>query len=117
MSIFQIHRNSLKEPKLNGVDLNSDELLVIHSKVLQEKKMMWEVVADFYITFIDLDNQYFTCDSNKRIEIGTGVSFFKKNYTEITASDIKNADNLDIVVDAQNIPFENNSIRAIYSIN
>ncbi|MGZ4049862.1 MAG: methyltransferase domain-containing protein, partial [Bacteroidia bacterium] len=50
-------------------------------------------------------------------EIGAGVSFFKKKYPEIISTDIKKADNLDMVVDAQNMPFENNSVRAIYGIN
>jgi SAM-dependent methyltransferase len=117
MSLSQFLRNFLKEPRLNGMDPDSDILLVIHSTVLQEKKMMREVFSEFYTTCIDLDNQYFSCSSKKRIEIGAGVSFFKKNYPEITATDIKKADNLDMVVDAQNMPFENNSIRAIYGIN
>ena len=71
MSFSQTLRNFLKEPRLNGVDPDSDELLVIHSTVLQEKQMMREVFAEFYATCINLDNQYFSCSSKKRIEIGS----------------------------------------------
>jgi SAM-dependent methyltransferase len=38
-------------------------------------------------------------------------------YPEILSTDIKTAPNLDMVVDAQNMPFEANSIRGIYGIN
>ncbi|MBL7882755.1 MAG: class I SAM-dependent methyltransferase [Bacteroidia bacterium] len=117
MSLFVKIRTYLQEPRLIGVNLDSDEMLAIHSKVLYEKKMMKDVFSEFYKTCISLDNQYFTKAKGKRIEIGAGVSFFKKLFPEIISTDIKKADNLDMVVDAQNMPFENNSIRAIYGIN
>ncbi|MBL0328379.1 MAG: class I SAM-dependent methyltransferase [Bacteroidetes bacterium] len=117
MSLFKKIRTWLQEPRLIGVDPDSEEMLQIHSKVLYEKPMMREVFAEFYDTCIDLDNKYFMQTHSKRVEIGAGVSFFKKLYPEIISTDIKKADNLDMVVDAQNMPFENNSVRAIYGIN
>lgn len=117
MSLFVKLRTYLQEPRLIGVDLDSDEMLSIHSKVLYEKPMMKEVFSEFYDTCISLDEKYFSNCKGKRVEIGAGVSFFKKKYPEIISTDIKKAENLDMVVDAQNMPFENNSIRAIYGIN
>lgn len=116
MSVFVKLRNYLKEPRLEGIDPDSDELLVLHSKVLYEKPMMRDVFAEFYDTCINLDNKHFT-GKGKRVEIGAGVSFFKKKYPEILSTDVKTAPNLDMVVDAQNMPFEANSIRGIYGIN
>ena len=40
--------------------------------------MMREVFEKFYDTCIALDNQYFGDSKGQRIEIGAGVSFFKK---------------------------------------
>ena len=117
MSLFVKLRTYLQEPRLIGVDLDSDEMLAIHSKVLYEKPMMKGVFSEFYDTCISLDEKYFSSSKLKRVEIGAGVSFFKKKYPEIISTDIKKAENLDMVVDAQNMPFENNSIRAIYGIN
>lgn len=117
MSLFNKLRTYLQEPRLKGVDPDSEEMLAIHSKVLYEKPMMKGVFSEFYSTCLRLDNHYFAKTNGKRVEIGAGVSFFKKKYPEIIATDIKKAPNLDMVVDAQNMPFENNSVRAIYGIN
>ncbi|MCX6297319.1 MAG: methyltransferase domain-containing protein, partial [Bacteroidetes bacterium] len=117
MSLFKKIRTFLQEPRLIGIDPDSEEMLSIHSKVLYEKKMMRDVFSEFYDTCVDLDNKYFSSSKDKRVEIGAGVSFFKKKYPEIISTDIKKAENLDMVVDAQNMPFENESVRAIYGIN
>ncbi len=117
MSYFKKIRTFLHEPRLIGIDPDSEEMLSIHSKILLEKPMMKEVFSEFYETCIKLDTKYFSNSTAKRVEIGAGVSFFKKKYPEIISTDIKKAENLDMVVDAQNMPFENSSIRAIYGIN
>jgi SAM-dependent methyltransferase len=109
-------RDVLHEPRLKDVDVDSDQLLVIHRAILQEKPMMNEVFKEFYDLCIDLDNQYFS-GSGKRVEIGAGVSFFKKLYPEIVSTDIKRADNLDMVLDAQNMDLPDGSVRALYGLN
>jgi SAM-dependent methyltransferase len=117
MSLFTTIRNYLQEPRLKGVNPDSDEMLVVHSKILYEKPMMRAVFGEFYDKCISLDERYFGSVKGKRIEIGAGVSFFKKKYPEIISTDVKTAPNLDMVVDAQNMPFENESVRSIYGIN
>ena len=117
MSLFKKLRTWLQEPRLIGVDPDSERMLEIHSKVLYEKPMMRDVFSEFYDACIQLDEKYFSDSKAKRVEIGAGVSFFKKKYPEIISTDIKKAENLDMVVDAQNMPFEQNSVRAIYGIN
>jgi SAM-dependent methyltransferase len=116
MGLFNKVRNYLQEPRLKNINPDSEELLVVHSRILYEKPMMRRVFSEFYNKCIGLDKKYFA-GKGKRIEIGAGVSFFKKAYPEIISTDIKYAENLDLVVDAQNMPFENNSVRAIYGIN
>jgi SAM-dependent methyltransferase len=117
MSLFKKLRTWLQEPRLIGVDPDSEKMLEIHSKVLYEKPMMRDVFSEFYDACIRLDEKYFSDSKAKRVEIGAGVSFFKKKYPDIISTDIKKAENLDMVVDAQNMPFEQNSVRAIYGIN
>ena len=87
MSIFKKISKFLQEPRLVGVNPDSEEMLTIHSKVLYEKKMMRDVFAQFYDTCLALDKKYFGNSKGKRIEIGAGVSFFKKKYPEIISTD------------------------------
>lgn len=114
--MFKRILNFLREPRVQGIDPDSDELLVVHRKVLMEKPMMKQVFSEFYSTCITLDEKYFS-GSGKRVEIGAGVSFFKQQHPEIVSTDIKRAENLDMVLDAQNMALEDNSVRAIYGIN
>ena len=116
MGVLKQVRDSLHEPRLKDVDVDSDQLLVIHRAILQEKPMMSQVFKEFYDLCINLDRQYFSGDA-KRVEIGAGVSFFKKLYPEIVSTDIKRADNLDMVLDAQNMALPDLSAKAFYGLN
>jgi len=116
MSILKKIRNILSDPRLEGVDVDSPELLVVHRKIMMEKRIMREVFTGFYNTCMAYDQKYFTAEG-QRIEIGAGVSFFKEVYPEIIATDIKPADNLDRVLDALNMDIDDNSVRAFYGLN
>jgi SAM-dependent methyltransferase len=117
LDLFTWLRDLLREPRLAGVDLDSDELLTVHRQVLQEKPMMNEVFGEFYDLCLQLDRAHFGDAVGHQVEIGAGVSFFKQRHPGIISTDIKSAPNLDMVVDAQAMPFERNSVRAIYGIN
>jgi SAM-dependent methyltransferase len=116
MSLFIKLRNFLLEPRLRGVDYNSDELLNIHRQILSEKRFMRDVFSEFYKECISLDNKYFH-GVGQRVEIGAGVSFFKEQFPFIISTDIKKAGHLDMILDAQNMNLQDNSVRAIYGLN
>ncbi len=116
MSIFIRIRDFLTDPRLKGIDVDSDELLSVHRRILYEKKMMREVFEDFYNKCIKLDKKYFS-GKGLKVEIGAGVSFFKEKYPEILSTDIKQAPHLDKVIDALDMDFQNSSVRAMYGIN
>ncbi len=116
MSLFVSIRKFLYEPRLQGVDVNSDKLLEIHRQVLLKKKIMCHVFREFYDACINADNKYFTATGN-RIELGAGVSFFKEVYPELISTDIKSSPWLDRILDAQKMDLPDNSTRAFYAIN
>ena len=105
-----------EDPRLKNVDYDSDDLLKIHGTILEEKKAMNNVFSHFYNRCMDIDKKMFI-GTGKKIEIGAGVSFMKKLYPDVMVTDVKKADHLDGVVDAQNMNLENSSVRAIYGIN
>lgn len=115
MSLFLSIRNFLADPRLKGIDLNSDDLTNAHQQILSEKKMLRDVFAEFYHACINYDKKFFS-GIGKRIEIGAGTSLFKKYYPKIFSTDIKIGPNIDLIVDAQNMPFETSSVHAIYGI-
>ncbi len=116
MSILKKLSKALSDPRLKGVDVDSDKLVEVHRQIMMEKPMMNQVFKDFYNYCIDTDNKYFKGEG-QRIEIGAGVSFFKELYPEIISTDIKEAKNLDRVLDALDMDLEDSSIRAFYGLN
>jgi SAM-dependent methyltransferase len=116
VNLLEKIRNFLREPRLDGVDLNSEKLIELHQKILYEKKMMREVFIEFYKKCAEIDHNNFE-GKGKRVEIGAGVSFFKKIYPDLIVTDIKKADNIDMVIDAMDMDFDDESVRAIYGIN
>lgn len=116
MSMFMKLRELLFEPRLEGVDIDSDDLLEVHRQILLEKPMMRNVFREFYDLCIDCDNRYFT-STGSRVELGAGVSFFKEMYPDIVSTDIKSSPWLDRTLDAQNMDLPDASVRAFYAIN
>ena len=116
MNILRMTRDLLVDPRLKGIDINSEQLLEIYNKILQEKPIMKNVFKKFYTICRALDEKFFL-GQGKRIEIGSGVSFIKKCYPDIITSDIKQAHNLDKILDAHKMNVQNSSVRGIYGIN
>ncbi|OFZ18316.1 MAG: hypothetical protein A2Z20_03365 [Bdellovibrionales bacterium RBG_16_40_8] len=98
------------------MSVNSSDLIKLHKSILLEKKFLRQVFAEIYTTCIKLRNKYFT-SSGIEIEIGSGSSFFKQMYGGIISSDIKSNSGVDIIVDAQAMPFNDKEVRALYAIN
>jgi SAM-dependent methyltransferase len=109
-------RQWLYEPRVRNVDIDSDELLAIHTDILRGKPLLNSAFNTFYTDIIRLSDALLTADGQE-IELGTGSGFFNTIRSELTTSDVKKSPNIDIQLDAQNMDLEANSIRAIYAIN
>jgi len=107
----------LSEPELAGLDIEDPDRINRHLKILSRKRMIREVFEEFYHQCMRLDQKYFGSVSGKRVEVGAGISFFKKLYPEVIVTDINPAPHLDMVLDAQATGFEDHSVRVIYGIN
>lgn len=107
----------LVEPRLKAVDLTGPKRLELHRIILEEKKIIKEVFEEIYDSCIEFESKYFQKAVGSKIEIGAGTSFFKKKYPDIIATDIESAPFLDLVVDAQKMPFPSESVKAVFCIN
>src|SRR5215510_11618311 len=107
----------LAEPELAGLDLESPERILRHASVLARKAVLRSVFEDFYRLYRTLDERCFGNLPGLRVELGAGVSFIKGNYSDVLVTDVKWAPHLDAVVDAQALPYGNESVRALYGLN
>ena len=109
-------REFLCDPRLSGLDVDSEEFSVAHRQVLMSKPMLRGLFADFYARCRNADERYFS-GSGLRLEIGSGSSFMKEIYPDVITSDIKQLPFLDLVCRGESLPFADGSVRAIYGIN
>lgn len=116
MSILHKIRNSLAEPRLAGIDIDGEDRILVHRRILQEKPMLKGVFDEIYRKLWSLDERHFS-GTGKRVEIGAGVSGFKDLYPDLVTTDIVAAPHLDFVLDAHDMQFEDESVRCFYGMN
>lgn len=106
----------LREPMLDGVDVDSPERMAIHRAVLEQKPVLKHVFSEFHHEMMRLDERFLSGDG-ARVELGAGVSPMRDSYPDVMATDIVSSEQLDAVVDAQDMYFDDCSVRAFYGQN
>jgi SAM-dependent methyltransferase len=110
-------RSWLTDPSVRCHDVDGIEFSVAHRGVLQRKKALRQVFESFYHECRSLDHIYFGDCPGERLEIGSGAGLFGEVYPDVITSDIKCLPFIDVVLTAGQLPFAENSLRAIYGIN
>lgn len=106
----------LRDPILNGMDVDGENRLELHRKILKKKRMLRQVFSEFHHLFRNLDRQFFSGDGIE-VELGSGVSPIRDSYPEVLATDIVFDPSLDRVINAEAMDFADKSVRAIYGQN
>ena len=84
-----------------------------YSKIIKQNFALFEFYKNNYELFVKKLNKL-GISNPKVVELGSGPSFLKEFYKDTIYTDIENHENCDLVVDAQVMPFENNSIDAFF---
>jgi SAM-dependent methyltransferase len=113
--VFQRIRDLLAEPRLAGVDMDSDDRLALHRLILREKQLIRRVFEEIYRLCADLDTRFFT-GAGRRVELGAGASLMKDSIPDVVVTDVKFARHLDLVIDALAMPFPDGSVRVFYGL-
>lgn len=106
----------LRDPLLDSMDIDGENRLELHRKMLEKKRMLRDVFTEFHHLFRKLDRQFFSV-SGIEVELGAGVSPMRDSYPEVLATDIVCAPRLDRVINAESMDLTDNSVRAIYGQN
>ncbi len=94
------------------MDLNSQDTLELHNKLIKEKKFLNLVYKTFYQKLLKID-----FPRGEIIELGSGGGFIKEINPNIITSDIISGLEIDKVFSANKIPFPNNSISGFIMLN
>ena len=106
----------LRDPILDGMDVDGTNRFNLHRKMLEKKRMLREVFTEFHHLF-RMMNAQFLDGKGIEVELGSGVAPMRDSYPEVLATDIVNAPNLDKVVNAEAMDFVDNTVKAIYGQN
>jgi SAM-dependent methyltransferase len=109
-------RRMLVDPRVRALDVDSPEFSLAHRQVLLDKPLVQSLFADFYKRCRSLDERLFSGDG-RRLEIGSGSGFMSEHYPDVITSDIKPLPFVQLVCSGQQMPFRDNSLRALYAIN
>lgn len=110
-------RGWLLDPDVAAAEVDSLDRAVANRSVLIRKPLVGKLFQRFYQQCRDADRRYFASARGPQLEIGSGSSRFGETFSEVTTSDVQVLPWIDIVLDAQQMPFPDGSLRAIYGIN
>ena len=101
------------ENNLSHLDL--PETTMTHRNIILSKPFLKRIYIDWYVEFKNFSQQQST--TGKVVEIGSGGGFLKEIYPSVITSDIMPLSVCDMQFSAHEMPFENNSLKAIFMLN
>jgi len=106
----------LRDPTVDNVDIDGEDRLEQHRRMLVKKRMLREVFNDFHQLFNRLDQRFFS-GNGMRLELGAGVAPIRDSFPDVLATDIVYSEHLDKTLNAENMDIENSSVRSIFGQN
>lgn len=100
-------------PLTRGIDLDSPETTYLRRQIINKKKFLHRIYEEWYQHLVNAIPE----GKGIVLEIGSGAGFFKKFYPDVVTSECFHLDNIDLVVDAGHLPFEDESLKAIVMTN
>lgn len=101
--------------KDNLQNISYPEQVKIYSKKIKQNIILKNFYQSNYNKIVDIVYKNFDRNENIQIvEIGCGPSFLKDIYQNTLYTDIESHDNCDLVVDATNMPFEDEGIDVFF---
>jgi len=99
-------------PLTKNLSVDDPATTTLRRKILSQKKFLREVYKEWYSLLLSRTNSV-----TNIVEIGSGASFLKEMQAEIIRSDVFEHDNIDIVLDACDLPFAQDSVDLIVMTN
>lgn len=90
------------------------DIFVEHNRILKSKKILYKTYLDWYQMFLDYVSPL---DGKKIVELGSGGGILKEIAPSVITTDVIPLPGCDLVCRAEKLPFENESVDAIFMLN
>ncbi len=101
------------DPFTKGLDIDDPTTTLLRRNVIREKNYLRKIYKEWYLCFSDRLLTFIRCSNVKVLEIGSGAGFIKEVIPEAITSEVFQIEGVDMVIDAMNLPFKNDSLDAI----
>lgn len=105
----------IKPKEYEQIDFDSPETTLKAVEIMRTKKCLHDVYAEIYHHMMALNNKYLS-GNQKILELGSGGGFLKDLYPQIITSDVKPVNNVDQIIDARELPFDDCVLDAIFGV-
>ncbi len=106
----------LRDPSLDGIDVDGQDRLAVHRSMLERKRMLREVFIEFHHLFRRLDRELLI-QQGLEIELGAGIAPMRDSYPEVLATDVVFAPHLDRALNAEAMELDDASVRVFFAQN
>jgi SAM-dependent methyltransferase len=107
-------RKLLTHPLTRGLDLDSPEISELRKQIIKEKEFLYRIYLEWYQLIIG----FIPCEiPGQVLELGSGGGFLGEIFPDVIKSDIIFLSTNNVVVNAHDLPFKSNSLRAIIMTN
>jgi SAM-dependent methyltransferase len=104
----------LKLPETRGIkDLDDPSTTILHGKILRSKPFLRNIYVDYYEQF---KNAVVNPENKMLVELGSGGGFIKEIIPNVITSDIQSGVDADKVFSATDMPFEDASVDAFFTL-
>ena len=115
--MFKSFLNILRLKNINTTSINSEDRLKFHKATLNSKNLLKDTFTYYHNLFNKYDKEFLSCEKGIRVELGSGIYPIKMTYPDVVSSDIVENKDLDLILDAENIHLNDNSVRVFFGQN
>jgi SAM-dependent methyltransferase len=101
-------------PVTDHMDVDAPESVIVHQRIIGQNPLLQEVYRVWYREFLPAVAATESLHPKPMIELGCGASHLEKYVPGVIKTDCVAHANTDAVVDAQALPYADNSLRAVF---
>ncbi len=104
-------RQLLALPATRGLDLDDPRTTELRRRIIQDKPFLRALYAEHYREFMAAQGR---APAGPCLEVGSGAGFLREMLPQVITSDVFMVPGLDLVLDAQKMPFGDSSLACIF---